>query len=218
MSYAFEMAQNDYLYELVGRYPRLSVCKDSIYAAYKKIETVYQSDGKILVAGNGGSASDADHITGELLKGFVKKRPLEKELAEKIKALTDSDTADYLLQNVQQGLAAIALSNNSAVLTATVNDMSGDIIYAQQVCAYGKKNDAFIGISTSGNSRNVCLAALMAKAKGLATIALTGGSGGKLISLSDVAIIVPETETYKIQELHLPVYHTLCLMLEQNFF
>jgi D-sedoheptulose 7-phosphate isomerase len=212
------LMQNDYLHELVERYPRLSVCKDTIHAAYKILERTYQSGGTVLIAGNGGSAADADHISGELLKGFVKKRPLDGGLAAKIKGVADAETSDYLIKNVQQGLPAIALANNGAVLTASINDMSGDIIYAQQVCAYGKTNDAFIGISTSGNSRNVYLAMLMAKAKGLAAIALTGGSGGKLAGIADVSVVAPETETYKIQELHLPIYHTLCLMIEQRFF
>ena len=174
--------------------------------------------GKVLIAGNGGSAADADHITGELMKGFVKKRRPPALFRESLSQITDSETADRLAGQIQEGLPAINLANHNALITAAINDISGSIIYAQQVYAYADKNDVFIGISTSGNSENVYLAMLTAKVRGLKTIALTGSSGGKIAKLADVSIKVPETETYKVQELHLPVYHCICLMLEERFF
>jgi D-sedoheptulose 7-phosphate isomerase len=153
-----------------------------------------------------------------LLKGFVKKRRTPPEFRESLRQITDEETADSLAEQIQEGLPAINLANHNALITAAINDINGNIIYAQQVYAYAGKNDVFIGISTSGNSKNVYLAMLTAKAKGLKTIALTGASGGKAAKLADVSIRVPETETYKVQELHLPVYHCICLMLEDHFF
>jgi D-sedoheptulose 7-phosphate isomerase len=171
----------------------------------------------LLVCGNGGSAADAEHIVGELMKGFVKRRPLPNDVAEKLKNV-DNDIGKYLGENLQQGLPAIALHTHTALSTACMNDIDGNIIYAQQVYGYGSEKDILLGISTSGNAKNVLYAMIAARAKGLKTIALTGGTGGEMKRHADVAIIVPETETYKIQELHLPVYHTLCLMIEEYFF
>ncbi|MDR2097358.1 MAG: SIS domain-containing protein [Spirochaetaceae bacterium] len=208
----------DYLNDLIARYPCLSVCGDSIRDAYRLLETAYENGAKVLIAGNGGSAADADHITGELMKGFIKKRRAPPRFRESLDKIADADTAAYLAERIQEGLPAINLANHNALITAAINDIDGNIIYAQQVYCYAAKNDVFIGISTSGNSENVYLAALTAKAKGLKTIALTGVSGGKLAKLADVSIKVPATETYKVQELHLPVYHSICLMLEERFF
>ncbi|MDR0685429.1 MAG: SIS domain-containing protein [Spirochaetaceae bacterium] len=208
----------DYLSELITRYPCLSVCGDDIGGAYEILETAYRMSGKVLIAGNGGSAADADHIAGELMKGFVKKRRPPARFLESLRQITDEKTADYLATRIQGGLPVINLSSHSALMTAAINDISGSIIYAQQVYAYADKNDVFIGISTSGNSENVYLAMLTAKVKGLKTIALTGSSGGKIAKLADVSVKAPETETYKVQELHLPVYHCICLMLEERFF
>jgi D-sedoheptulose 7-phosphate isomerase len=181
------------------------------------MEKSLSAHNKILVAGNGGSAADADHIVGELMKGFVKKRPLSAGFVSALEAL-DKEEAAYLAPRLQCGLPAIALSSHAALMTATLNDVNGDLIYAQQVCGYGNAGDVFMGISTSGNAKDIFYAMLTAKAQGLKTIALSGGTGGRLARLADVAIIAPETETYKIQELHLPMYHTLCLMLEEHFF
>jgi D-sedoheptulose 7-phosphate isomerase len=208
----------NYLNELTVRYPRLSVCEASIREAYGILEAAYGNSGKVLIAGNGGSAADADHITGELMKGFVKKRKTPPSFRESLIQITDADTASSLAEQIQEGLPAINLTNHNALITAAINDINGSIIYAQQVYCYADKNDVFIGISTSGNSENVYLAMLTAKAKGLKTIALTGAAGGKMAKLADVSIKVPETETYKVQELHLPVYHCICLMLEEFFF
>ncbi|MDR0663672.1 MAG: SIS domain-containing protein [Spirochaetaceae bacterium] len=208
----------DYLNELIVRYPCLSVCGDSIRAAYRLLENTYENGGKVLIAGNGGSAADADHITGELMKGFVKKRKPPEEFYQALKQITDSKTADDLVSGLQGGLPAFSLASHNALITAAVNDINGSIIFAQQIYSTAKKGDAFLGISTSGNSENIYSAMITAKALGVKTIALTGVSGGKTARLADVSIRVPETETYRVQELHLPVYHCICLMLEDKFF
>lgn len=207
----------DYLQQLIERYPALHGIRNNISDAYFLMEKSFSAHKKLLVAGNGGSAADADHIVGELMKGFVKKRPLPAGFVSALEAL-DKEAAAYLVPRLQCGLPAIALSSHAALMTATLNDVSGDLIYAQQVCGYGNAGDVFMGISTSGNAKNVFYAMLTAKAQGLKTIALSGGAGGRLARLADVALIAPETETYKIQELHLPMYHALCLMLEEHFF
>jgi D-sedoheptulose 7-phosphate isomerase len=208
----------DYLKDLIERYPRLADCENSIYDTYKILRTVYESRGKLLTAGNGGSAADADHISGELMKSFVKKRKTPDTFYQSLLGVTNAETAHFLSTKLQRGLSAINLANHNAVITATVNDIGAETMYAQQLYSYACENDAFIGISTSGNSKNIYYAMLTAKALGVKTIALTGGSGGKLGEIADVSIKVPETETYKIQELHLPVYHCVCLMLEEYFF
>lgn len=195
----------------------LSGNRDAVCKAYHYLKETFESGGKLLAAGNGGSAADADHIVGELMKGFVKKRPLPNNFIEKLRGV-HPEHADYIGDNIQQGLPAIALSAHTALITACINDMDAHIIYAQQVYGYGMANDTFLGISTSGNAKNVLYAMITAKAKNMKTIALTGGSGGAIANIADTAIIVPETETYKIQELHLPIYHTLCLMIEEHFF
>jgi D-sedoheptulose 7-phosphate isomerase len=207
----------DHLQQLIQRYPRLETIKSEISAAFSITSESFKSGGKLLIAGNGGSAADAEHITGELMKNFVKKRKLSEAFISEIKNI-DSEIAQYLITNLQPGLPAIALSSHSSLNTACINDIDGGITFAQQVYGYGKEGDALLGISTSGNSKNVLYAAAAAKAKKLKVIALTGESGGKLKTFADVSICVPETETWKIQELHLPVYHCLCLMLEDYFF
>ena len=205
------------LNELVMRYPVLGIVRDDVNKAYSLLEACYENGGKLLIAGNGGRAADAEHIVGELMKGFVKRRPLPKELK---RALIDTDPirGSELSEKLQQGLPAIALTNHAALSSAFANDVDGMLSYAQQVNGYGKEGDVFLGISTSGNSENVMYAAVTAKAKGMKVIGLTGRDGGKLAKLADVAIVVPEQETYKIQELHLPIYHALCLMLEDHFY
>ena len=207
----------DYLQQLTERYPKLEPLSASIEAAFGIICGCFSQGGKLLVAGNGGSAADAEHIVGELMKNFVKKRNLPDTFISDIEKI-DSGIAKYLIPRLQPGLPAIALSCHASLNTAAINDIDGNIIFAQQVYGYGKEGDVFFGISTSGNSKNVIYAAAAAKAKNLKVIALAGGDGGDLKHLADVSIIVPETETYKIQELHLPVYHCLCLMLEERFF
>ena len=203
--------------ELVKRYPVLDAVKDQIEEAYKILETCYENGGKLLIAGNGGSAADSDHIVGELMKGFVKRRPVSAELAEALKQ-ADPERGAELAKKLQGGLPAIALTNHAALSSAFANDVDGMLSYAQQVNGYGKAGDVFLGISTSGNSKNVLYAAVTAKAKGLKVIGLLGRDGGRIRGYCDTAIVVPEQETFKIQELHLPVYHALCLMLEEYFF
>ena len=206
----------DFIKELVERYPALSVCKADIESAAKTIIGSYEAGGKLLVAGNGGSAADSDHITGELLKSFIKKRKPEKEFLESLSEI-DQETGKYLEDKLQGSLPAIALSNNSALMTASLNDVDGNVMFAQQVMGLGKKGDVFLGITTSGNSKDIIYALVVAKAKGLKTIALTGKDGGKAKTIADISIVVPQEETFKIQELHLPVYHALCLTVEEHF-
>jgi D-sedoheptulose 7-phosphate isomerase len=207
----------DHLQQLIERYPRLESVRLEINAAFTGIAESFAKGGKLLIAGNGGSAADTEHIVGELMKNFVKKRKLPDPFVTDIEK-TDSEIARYLIPRLQPGLPAIALTGHNSLNTAAINDIDGNITFAQQVYGYGTEGDAFLGISTSGNAKNVLYAAAVAKAKKMKVIALTGGNGGKLKQLADVSIIVPETETYKIQELHLPVYHCLCLMLEEHFF
>ncbi len=202
---------------LIERYPILLGCREDIWLAYKLLEDCYASGHKLLIAGNGGSAADAEHIVGELMKGFVKERPLSAEFRRRLSEL-DAEEGAMLGDKLQGALPAISLNANVGLSTAFLNDVDGRLILAQGVFGYGNAGDVFLGISTSGNSANVNYAALAAKAKGLKCIALTGKGGGKLKDRADVAIVVDERETYKIQELHLPIYHTLCLMLEERFF
>ena len=206
----------DYIKELIERYPALAVCEKDIRAAASAIIDSYKAGGKLIVAGNGGSAADSDHITGELLKSFVKKRKPEQKFLDALSAI-DSDTGSYLSDKLQGSLPAIALTNNSALMTASLNDVDGNVLFAQQVMGFGKKGDVFLGISTSGNSKDVIYALAVAKALGVKTVALTGKTGGKCKAVADISIVVPENETFKIQELHLPVYHALCLTIEECF-
>ena len=200
---------------LLERYPFLDGVKQDIEDAYYIMENCYENGGKLLIAGNGGSAADAQHIVGELMKGFKYRRPVSDELRS---SLLKFENGEQLANTLQCGLPAIALTDHQALSTAFVNDADPYMVYAQQVCGYGNPNDVFLGISTSGNARNVMLAAITAKAKGMKVIGLTGKDGGKLARFADEAVIVPENETYMIQEAHLPIYHCWCLMLEQRFF
>lgn len=202
---------------LVERYPSLESAKEDIIAAYLLMEECYENGGKLLVAGNGGSAADAEHIVGELMKGFKMPRKLESAFAEKLIA-ENSELGSVLAENLQGALPAIALDGHPALSTAYMNDCEPLLCFAQQVNGYGKAGDIFLGISTSGNSKNVLFAATTAHAKGMKVIGLTGAKDSKLKDMSDVCIKAPQTETYMIQELHLPIYHCLCLMLEDKFF
>lgn len=202
--------------ELFERYPGLTPEREHIADAFACIRQSYKRGGKLLIAGNGGSASDAEHIVGELMKSFVKKRRLDADYARRL-AETDAELGGVLAEKLQGALPAIALVDHVALSTAYLNDVDPLLGFAQQVQGYGSSEDVFLGISTSGNSRNILYACVAAKAKGMKTIALTGRDGGKLKDLADISIIVPEQETFKIQELHLPVYHALCLMLEEEF-
>jgi len=202
---------------LYERYPALIECRAEIEKAKGIIIDTYKKGGKLLICGNGGSCADSGHIVGELMKGFLSKRPVSEELYEKIKNVAPEDV-DYFKDNLQGSLPAIALDSQNALITAFMNDVQPDLIYAQAVLGYGKKEDLFMGLSTSGNSKNVVHGAKIAKALGLATIALTGEKESKLSEICDVCIKVPETETYKVQEYHLPVYHYLCEEVEKYFF
>lgn len=203
--------------QLIERYPVLSVCQDDILSAYQILEQAYATNHKLLVCGNGGSASDSEHIVGELMKEFKLKRKVFKEQADAMKAI-DQEMGQVLADNLQGALPAITLTSHSSLTTAFMNDSEPVLVFAQQVNGYGKAGDVFMGISTSGNSKNVLYAAVTAKARGLRVIGLTGKKNNKLSAFCDVCIQVPEEETYKIQELHLPVYHCLCMMLEEHFF
>lgn len=202
---------------LIERYPKLEICKEDILKAYELLEAAYQKGRKLLVCGNGGSASDSEHIVGELMKEFKLKRKVYSEHAAALKAI-DPELGQVLADNLQGALPAISLTGHSSLQTAYMNDAVPELVFAQQVNGYGKEGDVLLGISTSGNSKNVLYAAVNAKAKGLKVIGLTGSKENKLMKFADVCIRVPETETYKIQEYHLPVYHCLCLMLEEKFF
>lgn len=202
---------------LVERYPSLESVKDDIIAAYLLMEECYENGGKLLVAGNGGSAADAEHVVGELMKGFKMPRKLESDFVKKLIA-ENRELGFVLAKNLQRALPAIALDGHPALSTAYMNDCEPLLCFAQQVNGYGKAGDVFLGISTSGNSENVLFAATTAHAKGLKVIGLTGAKDSKLKTMSDVCIKAPQMETYMIQELHLPIYHCLCLMLEDKFF
>ena len=193
--------------ELLNRYPKLSVCEDSITKALEMMIETYKDGGKVLICGNGGSASDSGHIVGELMKGFLLPRKV-----------SDERISLDLRENLQGGLPAISLCSHEALMTAFINDVKPDMVYAQQVYGYAKPEDLVIGITTSGNSVNVVNAIRVAKDMGVKTVGLTGEKGGKLAELSDVTIKVPETETYKVQEYHLPVDHYLCAKTEEAFF
>ena len=202
---------------LTERYPVLQVCKDDIAAAYDLLEKCYEKDHKLMIAGNGGSAADSEHIAGELMKRFRTPRPVPTELAKRLINI-DKERGEGLAKNLERGLMAIPLVAHEALTTAYINDVDGLGVFAQQLYGFGRPGDVFLGISTSGNSKNILSATVVARAIGIKVIALTGKEGGELAQVADVAIRVPETETYKIQELHLPVYHCLCLMLEERFF
>lgn len=206
-----------YLDQLIVRYPALEEQKKSILKAYLLMEECYNSGGKLLIAGNGGSAADSEHIVGELMKGFKKARRVGTEVKQKLSGI-NMQRGNLLGEKLQGGLPAIALTGHSALSSAYANDESPECVYAQQLYGYGNKGDVFLGISTSGNAENVMNAAVVAKAKGLYVIGLTGADGGELGRFADVAVKVPAYETYQIQELHLPVYHCLCMMLEERFF
>lgn len=202
---------------LCERYPVLKVVENEIAEAYLLLEESYKNGGKLLVAGNGGSAADAEHIVGELMKGFKLSRKPKKDFISKL-IEENKEFGSVLAENLQGALPAIALDGHPALSTAYMNDCEPLLCFAQQVNGYGNAGDVFLAISTSGNSKNVLYAVTTAHAKGMKVIGLTGEKSSKLEQMSDVCIKVPETETYMIQELHLPVYHCLCLMLENEFF
>lgn len=202
---------------LIQRYPVLQDARESIAKAYSIMEQCYETGHKVLIAGNGGSAADAEHIVGELMKGFRMARRMDDTFREKLMSI-DPERGGRLADSLQGALPAIALDGHFALSTAYLNDVDGLLCFAQQVYGYGQEGDVLVGISTSGNSKNIMYAATAAKALGMRVIGLTGAGGGLLADAADVTVRVPEKETFMIQELHLPVYHCLCLMLEEHFF
>ena len=202
---------------LIERYPKLECCRDSIINAYMILEESYKNGGKLLIAGNGGSAADSEHIVGELMKAFNMPRKLSDDFKEKL-INENNELGVVLADNLQGALPAIALDGHLALTTAYMNDCEPLLCFAQQVNGFGKDGDVFLGISTSGNSKNVLYAAVCAKAKGMKVIGLTGEKDSKLSEIADISIKAPATMTYMVQEYHLPIYHCLSLMLEDKFF
>ena len=198
------------LEELQSRYPQLGGCRDEIAKALDLLLTCYRNGGQVLVCGNGGSAADAEHIVGELLKKFKLHRDIDASVAAKL--------PPELAAKLEGALPAVSLVSMCGILTAFANDVAWETAFAQQVYGLGRAGDVLIALSTSGNSANCVNAALVARAKGLKVIALTGAGGGRLGAVADAAVAVPETETYKVQELHLPVYHALCASVEEALF
>jgi len=196
---------------LLKHYPALACCEADIRAAVDAVLEMYDAGGKLLLCGNGGSAADCSHIAGEMLKGFLLKRPIPEADRERLAALPDRE-------QLQRGIRAISLPDQGAVLSAYANDNLADMVYAQLVYALGTEQDVFLGLSTSGNSKNVVLAAQCARGLGLKTVAMVGEGGGKLAGICDIVIRVPASETYMVQEYHLPVYHAICAQVEDTLF
>jgi D-sedoheptulose 7-phosphate isomerase len=208
---------NPTLEYLERRYPDLGASISGIEAAFAALSATYHAGGKLLICGNGGSASDSDHIVGELMKGFELNRPITEDLRQRLVSI-DAERGAYLAGKLQRGLPAISLSSHNALSTAISNDIAGDMSFAQQVLGYGNTGDALIGISTSGNSANVLNALQVARALDMRTIGLSGRTGGKMRVLCDVLVCVSFERTLEVQERHLAIYHALCIMLEQEFF
>lgn len=206
-----------HLDSLIQRYPLLEQARVEIYNAFLLMENCYSNGGKLLIAGNGGSASDSEHIVGELMKSFRKSRPIKAEVMEKLCEVYP-DMGSVIGEKLEQTLPAISLVTHESLTTAFSNDVDADYCVAQQLYGYGNEGDVFIGISTSGNSKNIVYAAALARALGIHVVGLTGARDSRLAKLSDVAVRVPSTETYIIQEFHLPIYHCWCSMLEESFF
>lgn len=205
------------LNELLTRYPTLTACEDAIVAARDAIIDCYEKGCKVLLCGNGGSCADCDHIVGELMKGFLKKRPLSEERRAEMKAASP-DLSEDVLAKLQTGLPAVSLPAITGLNSAFCNDVDPELIYAQSLLGLAKAGDILIALSTSGNAKNVAHAVAVAKALGVTVIGMTGECGGKLAASADICIRVPEKETFKVQELHLPVYHYLCAAVEAHFF
>lgn len=202
--------------ELIERYPSLEKCKNEVVIAKDMLIECYKNSGKVLCCGNGGSCADCEHIVGELMKGFLSLRALSDD--KKAKMMENCPEVSDMLDKLQDGLPAISLTSFTGLNTAFCNDVDADLVFAQSLLALGRENDVLIALSTSGNSKNVVNAVKVAKSLGIKVISLTGEGGGKLAGLSDICIKAPEKETYKVQELHLPIYHYLCAEVEKYFF
>ena len=211
-----EITQN-FINEFFDRHPDLVPLQKQILQACDMVKTAFQNGNKLLLCGNGGSCADCDHIAGEFLKGFLLKRPVNDEL-KNVMAEKYGEMGAEIAAKLQMGLPTISLVTHGAAISAFENDVAPELIYAQQVLAYGKAGDVLIGISTSGGARNVAAAVMTANSMGLHTIGLTGKDGGKLAQLADLALIMPKCETYRIQEDHLAVYHLLCAVVEYETF
>ncbi len=203
--------------KLVEKYPELDSCRPAIRRAYELLKRTYSRGGQVLICGNGGSAADSEHIVGELMKGYLSKRPIPAATRRRLVAAFP-DHGDYLADHLQGALPALSLVSQTSLLTAYANDVAPDMVFAQQVYGYGKRGDCVIGLSTSGRSANITNALQVARALGLTTIGFTGKRGGTLPQVCDVTICVPWDSTADIQERHMAVYHALCAMLEQEFF
>lgn len=208
---------NPHITQLGRDYPDIEVCLPDVEKALGLIGSAFYAKNRLLVCGNGGSAADADHIVGELLKGFLLKRPLSESQQQRLK-IAYPDHGSYLATNLQEGLPAVNLCAHTALATAFSNDVAPDLVFAQQVHVYGRPGDILIGISTSGRSANVLHALRVARMNGIHTVGLTGKSGGEMAAVTDVLIKVPYDQTPRIQERHLPIYHALCVALEDGFF
>lgn len=201
---------------MIQRYDELNVCRQQIVEAYLLLSKCFHNDKKLIVCGNGGSAADSEHIVGELMKSFRIPRPINRMYQTKLKE--SFENGEYLANKLQRALPALSLTGGISLISALTNDVAADMIFAQQVFGIGCIDDVLLGISTSGNSENVVNALKIAKSLGIHTIGLTGRTGGEMSSFCDVTICVPQIDTFLVQELHLPIYHTLCAMLEQEFF
>ena len=211
------MKEEVILHDMIKRFPDLEGCKDDIREAYNMVIHCYSNQGKLLLCGNGGSCADADHMVGELMKSFERKRPIDHTMKINLTSISGERGA-FLADSLQKALPAISLNAHSALYSAISNDMDAHLVFAQQVAGYGESGDILIAISTSGNSQNIVDAAITARAKGLRVIGITGQNGGRMKPYCDVAICVPATTTAEIQEFHQPVYHSICRMVENRFF
>ena len=217
MQETVKMTPSEVLDELVERYPQLGEMKTEIYDAFRVMRDCFQKGGRIYVCGNGGSAADSEHIVGELVKSFRIARPIDKAYAEKLQAIGGA-LGEEVANALEGGLPAVSLCGHPSLSTAFANDNNPTLTFAQQVSVYGNAGDVLVTISTSGNSKNCVCATVVAKAKDMQVVFFGGGNGGKLKGFADVSLVVPETDTFKVQELHLPIYHCLCAMLEREFF
>jgi D-sedoheptulose 7-phosphate isomerase len=208
---------NRILNKVVEKHPQLADCLPDVEAAFEILRDCYRQGGKILVCGNGGSASDSEHIVGELMKGYLLERPVPEAFRRQLAEMFPED-GSYLADHLQGALPAISLVSQISLLTAISNDVAADMVFAQQVYGYGLPGDILLGISTSGRSKNVIYAVQVARARGMRAVALTGGSGWAMQALCDVTIRVSADATAEIQEQHMTIYHALCAMLEEAFF
>lgn len=211
------MSKEPILNKLCERYPILNTFRNTIEEASELIISSYTVGGKLMICGNGGSSSDADHIVGELMKSFELKRPIGKDIAGKLTEVS-GERGEYLAQKLERGLAAISLSSQTSLTTAICNDIDANLVFAQQIIGYGHANDVLLGISCSGNSQNIVDACITAKAMNIKVIGLTGMTGGKMKQFCDLLVNVPEKRTAYVQELHLPIIHALCLLIENHFY